>query len=133
MSIKISILTPKRIVCNQTADEIVLPASNGELGILENHVTLVTVIETGLVRIRVGDKWTPMLLSGGVAQIEQNQLIVVVNDVEELNEVTVTEATNLLDSATQNLESATTSQQKVEAEENVKKASARVRGVSMLA
>jgi F-type H+-transporting ATPase subunit epsilon len=44
-------------------------------------VTLITALDTGLLRIKLNEKWTPIILCGGLAEIDRNRVTVLVNDV----------------------------------------------------
>jgi len=49
MAINIRILTPDRIICSTTADEVILPGTTGQIGVLDGHATLITALDTGLL------------------------------------------------------------------------------------
>ena len=109
MVMNIRVLTPDRVICSTTADEVILPGLTGQVGVLDGHATLITALDTGLLRIKLADKWTPIILCGGLAEIDRNRVTVLVNDVEELVGVDLSEATSGLEKATSALEKAETS------------------------
>ena len=84
MVMNIRVLTPNRVICSTTADEVILPGLTGLVGILDGHAALITALDTGLLRIKLNEKWTPIILCGGLAEIDRNRVTVLVNDVEEL-------------------------------------------------
>ena len=57
MVLNIRVLTPDRVICSTTADEVVLPGLTGQVGVLEGHAALITALDTGLLRIKLDDKW----------------------------------------------------------------------------
>jgi len=122
----IRVLTPDRVICSTTADEVVLPGLTGQIGVLEGHAALITALDTGLLRIKLDNKWTPIILCGGLAEIDQNRVTVLVNDVEELVTLDLSEVTNELEKATLAVEDAETSKSKLDAAIELKKATARV-------
>ena len=115
MVLNIRVLTPDRVICSTTADEIVLPGLTGQVGILDGHAALITALDTGLLRIKLDNKWTPIILCGGLAEIDRNRVTVLVNDVEELVSVELSEATQKLEKATVAVETAETSKAKLDA------------------
>merc|ERR1711950_105863 len=115
-----------RVICSTTADEVVLPGLTGQVGVLEGHAALITALDTGLLRIKLDDKWTPVILCGGLAEVDQNRVTVLVNDVEELVSVELSEATEELEKVTLAAENAETSKAKLDASIELKKATARV-------
>ena len=132
MVMNIRVLTPDRVICSTTADEVILPGLTGQVGVLEGHATLITALDIGLLRIKLADKWTPIILCGGLAEIDSNRVTVLVNDVEELISVELTEATTDLEKATLAIENAKTSKERLDASVELKKATARLEGINYL-
>ena len=132
MDMNIRVLTPDRVICSTTADEVVLPGLTGQIGILDGHASLITALDTGLLRIKLDEKWTPIILCGGLAEIDQNRVTVLVNDVEELMTLELSEVTKELEKATLAVEAAETSKAKLDAAMELKKATARLEAVNYL-
>jgi len=132
MVMNIRVLTPDRIICSTTADEVVLPGVTGQIGVLDGHASLITALDTGLLRIKLDQKWTPIILCGGLAEIDRNQVTVLVNDVEELVSLELSEVTDELQKATVAVETAETSKARLEATIDLKKAAARVEAMNYL-
>ncbi len=132
MAMNIRVLTPERIICSTKADEIILPSLTGQVGVLENHATLITALDTGLLRIKLDEKWTPIILYGGLAEVDQNRVTVLVNDVEELVTLELNEVTKQLEQATLAVEEAENSKARLDASVELKKATARLEAVNYL-
>jgi F-type H+-transporting ATPase subunit epsilon len=90
MSVKIKVISPEKIIWDTEAEQIVLPSITGGLGILTNHAPLVSVLQTGLLKKFDQQSWVPIVVLGGIAQIEDNEIIVLANGVEELTESSMT-------------------------------------------
>jgi F-type H+-transporting ATPase subunit epsilon len=132
MVMNIRVLTPNRVICSTTADEVILPGLTGLVGILDGHAALITALDTGLLRIKLNEKWTPIILCGGLAEIDRNRVTVLVNDVEELVSVELNEATTELEKATLAVENAESSKARLDASIELKKAIARLEGMNYL-
>ena len=132
MVMNIRVLTPNRVICSTTADEVILPGLTGLVGILDGHAALITALDTGLLRIKLNEKWTPISLCGGLAEVDRNRVTVLVNDVEELSSIELTEATQALEKATSAIENAETSKARLDASIELKKATARLEGINYL-
>ena len=126
MVMNIRVLTPDRIICSTTADEVVLPGVTGQIGVLDGHASLITALDTGLLRIKLDQKWTPIILCGGLAEVDRNQVTVLVNDVEEIISLDLNEVNEKLKVAKLDVENAETSKIRLEAILELKKAAARV-------
>ena len=130
MVMNIRVLTPNRVICSTTADEVILPGLTGLVGILDGHAALITALDTGLLRIKLNEKWTPIILCGGLAEVDRNRVTVLVNDVEELVSVELNEATKELEKATLAVENAESSKDRLDASIELKKAIARLEGMN---
>ena len=128
----IRVLTPDRIICSTTADEVVLPGVTGQIGVLDGHASLITALDTGLLRIKLDQKWTPIILCGGLAEVDRNQVTVLVNDVEEIISLDLNEVNEKLKVAKLDVENAETSKIRLEAILELKKAAARLEALTYL-
>ncbi len=128
----IRVLTPDRIICSTTADEVVLPGVTGQIGVLDGHASLITALDTGLLRIKLDQKWTPIILCGGLAEVDRNQVTVLVNDVEEIVALDLNEVNEKLKVAKLEVENAETSKVRLDAILELKKAAARVEALTYL-
>ena len=132
MVMNIRVLTPDRIICSTTADEVVLPGVTGQIGVLDGHASLITALDTGLLRIKLDQKWTPIILCGGLAEVDRNQVTVLVNDVEEIVALDLNEVNEKLKAAKLEVENAETSKVRLDAILELKKAAARVEALTYL-
>ena len=132
MVMNIRVLTPDRVICSTTADEVVLPVLTGQVVVLEGHAALITALDTGLLRIKLDEKWTPIILCGGLAEIDRNRVTVLVNDVEELVGIELRQATEELEKATLAVEEAEDDKSLLDASVELKKATAKVEAMNYL-
>jgi len=132
MVMNIRVLTPDRVICSTTADEVVLPGLTGQVGVLTGHAALITALDTGLLRIKLEEKWTPIILCGGLAEIDRNRVTVLVNDVEELIDIQLSEATQELEEATNAVERAESEKSLLDASVELKKATAKLEAMNYL-
>jgi F-type H+-transporting ATPase subunit epsilon len=132
MVMNIRVLTPDRIICSTTADEVILPGVTGQIGVLDGHASLITALDTGLLRIKLDQKWTPIILCGGLAEVDRNQVTVLVNDVEEIISLDLNEVNEKLKLAKLDVENAETSKVRLEAILELKKAAARLEALTYL-
>ena len=132
MVMNIRVLTPDRVICSTAADEVVLPGITGQVGVLDGHAALITALDTGLLRIKLDETWTPIILCGGLAEIDRDRVTVLVNDVEEFTNMELRDATKELEEATLAVEKAESGKKRLDASLELKKANARVQGINYL-
>ena len=74
MKLTVDILTPQKKVYSGEADEVLIPTVNGEIGILPNHVALLTRILPGELQIKNGAKTDSIAIMGGYAEVNANHV-----------------------------------------------------------
>ena len=82
MALTLRVLAPDQSVFDDTADEIILPSTTGLLGVLPGHISMVTAIDFGVLRVLKNGNWDSIALSGGFAEVESNEVTVLVNKAE---------------------------------------------------
>jgi len=82
MSLTLRVLAPDQSVFDDTADEIILPSTTGLLGVLPGHISMVTAIDFGVLRVLKNGNWDSIALTGGFAEVESNEVTVLVNKAE---------------------------------------------------
>ena len=128
MSLTLRVLAPDKSVFDGAAEEIILPSTTGLLGILPGHISMVTAIDTGVLRVLNNGNWDSIALMGGFAEVESNEVTVLVNGAELGSSIDPAAAEAELEEAKvqfTKLEGAETSPEKVKAKENLDKARAR--------
>nr|YP_009392488.1 ATP synthase CF1 subunit epsilon [Caloglossa monosticha]ARW61050.1 ATP synthase CF1 subunit epsilon [Caloglossa monosticha] len=132
MSLKIRVIAPDKIVWDANAEEIILPSSTGQLGILKGHIPLLTALDIGVMRVRINKEWQPIILMGGFAEIKNNNITILVNGAENVSKIDIEEAQINLEKANDLLARAKTNKEKIEATQNLRKARAKIQAANVL-
>jgi F-type H+-transporting ATPase subunit epsilon len=74
--LQVSVVSPERVIFEGAADSVVVPAWDGELGILRGHAPLMALLGTGQIRIRSGGLTERFQISGGFLQVVNNRVSV---------------------------------------------------------
>ncbi len=82
MTLTLRVLAPDQNVFDGPVDEVILPSATGQLGVLTGHVSLLTALDSGVLRLREGSSWRSIALLGGFAEVEANEVTVLVNGAE---------------------------------------------------
>ncbi|MBI4142867.1 ATP synthase F1 subunit epsilon [Candidatus Uhrbacteria bacterium] len=67
--IQLSIITPERTVYDARVDQVTLPTTEGEITVLPHHISLVSVLAPGELRLKSGDEEIPMAIAGGFVEV----------------------------------------------------------------
>ncbi|MGF1601037.1 MAG: ATP synthase F1 subunit epsilon [Thermosynechococcaceae cyanobacterium] len=82
MTLTVRVVSPDKTVWDSSAEEVILPSTTGQLGILSGHAPLLSALEIGVMRVRPGKDWVAIALMGGFAEVENNEVIILVNGAE---------------------------------------------------
>lgn len=82
MTLTVRVISPDKTVWDSEAEEVILPSTTGQLGILSGHAPLLTALDVGVMRVRPGKDWLPIALMGGFAEVENNEVTILVNGAE---------------------------------------------------
>jgi F-type H+-transporting ATPase subunit epsilon len=129
MTLTVRVIAPDRTVWDENADEVILPSTTGQVGILTGHAPLLTALDTGVLRVRSKNKWTPIALMGGFAEVEANEVTILVNGAERGDTINLEAARTAYTKAQADLEVAETGDSKkakIKATKAIKRARARL-------
>lgn len=86
--LSVVVVTPERQVLEDTCTEVVIPAHDGELGILYNRAPLMCELGIGQLRYRKGGEVRRAFIDRGFAQVVDNRVTVLTNRALRAEEVT---------------------------------------------
>ena len=127
MTLTLRVLAPDQSVFDDTADEIILPSTTGLLGVLPGHISMVTAIDFGVLRVFKNGNWNSIALTGGFAEVESNEVTVLVNKAEMGKNIDSVKAEAELEQAKNQLSQAEgkkNTTEKIKAQDTVNKAKA---------
>ena len=77
MSFQCTIVTPEQQLLDESATQVILPAHDGQVGILTGRAPLLVKLGLGKLQIdRPGGQQEVYLIDGGIAQMKDNRLTV---------------------------------------------------------
>lgn len=129
MTLNLRVLAPDQSVFDGTADEVILPSTSGQVGILTGHVSMLTALDVGVMRLRAGKDWTSIALMGGFAEVEANEVTVLVNGAELGSRIDAAKAEREVEMAEQKaagFEGQPSSTEKVKAQQDLARSRARL-------
>ncbi|ACA98755.1 MULTISPECIES: ATP synthase F1 subunit epsilon [Cyanophyceae] len=98
MALKVRVITPDRTVLDDSVEEVILPSSSGQIGILSGHAPLLTALESGVIRVRTSG-WENIAITDGFAEVEANEVKVLVNTAAKGQDIDLEEARKAFESA----------------------------------
>jgi len=92
MPIRCEIVSQDRMVYEGDVDIVVLPGTDGEMGILPHHAPLLTTLKFGLIKVRTSNDEQVFTVAGGVAEIQPSIVTVLADAAENVQEIDIARA-----------------------------------------
>lgn len=127
MTLTVRVIAPDKTVWDDRAQEIILPSTTGQLGILTGHAPMLSALDTGVMRVRADKEWVAIALMGGFAEVENDEVTILVNGAQRGDRIDSEEARQAYDKAREQVERAQGSsrQEQIQAKQALKRARAR--------
>ncbi len=71
--LKLKIITPERLILDETVDQVTFPTPEGVLTILPDHVPLITALSSGDIVAVANGEHVPMAVAGGFVEIKRDE------------------------------------------------------------
>jgi F-type H+-transporting ATPase subunit epsilon len=91
-AIQLEIVTPERLVVNDTADDVQIPGRSGYLGILPGHAPLITELAVGEIAYRRAGQIKRLAVAWGFAEVLSENVTILAETAEKAEEIDVSRA-----------------------------------------
>jgi len=98
-----ALVSPERELFHGDVDQVVVPGTEGEFGVLPRHAPLMATIKAGALRILDGGGERRIFVNGGFADVTPAGLTVLASDAVDLADVTAEEIETRLKDASDDL------------------------------
>ena len=92
MPIRCEIVSQDRTVFQGLADMVLLPGTDGEMGILPHHAPLLTTLKYGIIKVRSQGHETFFTVAGGIAEIQPDIITILADAAENVEEIDIARA-----------------------------------------
>ena len=92
---KFEIISPAEIVFEKEVDLVIFPGSEGDFGILKNHMPFLTSLRVGIVYVYLNKILTEtFLVTGGIIEVSENRCTLLTEEVTNTNSFDPTNRTD---------------------------------------
>lgn len=93
MPTSLEIVSPEKLLLSRSVDMVVIPAAEGDMGVLGGHSSMIVTLRGGTITLYDGDTITDRLfVAGGFAEITAERCTVLATEVLPVAEVSKDEA-----------------------------------------
>ncbi len=79
----LEIVTPERVIFNDKVEEVTVPGSEGEFGVLIGHASLLSSVKFGELNFTKGNKKTYYAVNTGYAEVTAQKVTILVETAEQ--------------------------------------------------
>lgn len=87
MSLLLEIVTPEKVVFSDRADSVVLPTTEGEVGVLSGHIPLLTTLTPGELQVITEGRTEYLTVDKGFAQVLGDKVSVLTEGAIDVGEI----------------------------------------------
>ena len=100
---KLEIITPDKSILKSEVSEVVIPSYEGQMGILKNHIHLITFLRPGLI-ITQDNGEKIFFVEEGIVEFSKNELLILSSTVKDLKNFDKNLINNLIEQAEKKLQ-----------------------------
>ena len=98
----IEIISPDQTILKQEANEVIIPSFEGQMGILNNHIPLITFLRPGIITI-MAENEKKFYVEEGTVEFSNNNLLILTSTARELSHLSKSKINEMLQKAEANL------------------------------
>jgi F-type H+-transporting ATPase subunit epsilon len=95
----LELVTPEKVAWSAPADFVMLPAFNGEMGVLPGHMPFLVQLAEGEVRVTENDQVKRFAVSGGFAEVKDDVISLFAETAELSDQINAERARQALERA----------------------------------
>ena len=94
---KVEIVNPeKSFLSKEDVTEVVVPAFEGEMGILKDHISIISFLKPGIITIHSKSGEEKFFVEDGIVEFKNNNLSILTSSIFNLNEIEKNKLQDLL-------------------------------------
>ena len=107
----VEIISPDQTILKQETKEVIIPSFEGHMGILNNHIPLITFLRPGIITIKTEGE-TKYYVEEGTVEFLNNNLLILTSTARDLANLDKNKINELLQKAETNLNNQSTDKER---------------------
>ena len=97
---KIEIVNPeKSFLSKEEVSEVVVPAFEGEIGILKDHIPIISFLKPGIIKVSIGSEVEKYYVEDGIVEFKDNSLSILTSSIFNLKDADKNHISNSISEA----------------------------------
>ena len=91
----VEIIRPDQTILKQETSEVTIPSFEGQMGILKDHIPLITFLRPGFILIK-GEKEKKFYVEEGIVEFSNNNLLILTSTLKDLANFEINSISDLI-------------------------------------
>ena len=103
-SFNLEIVNPEKLFLSlDNASEVVVPAFEGDMGILKDHISIISFLKPGIVKVFTGNEVKELYVEDGIIEFSENSLSILTSRIIDIKEIKKDELSSMINEANEAL------------------------------
>ena len=87
-SFNLEIVNPEKLFLSlDNVSEVVVPAFEGDMGILKDHISIISFLKPGIVKVFTGNEVKELYVDDGIIEFSENSLSILTSRIIDIKEI----------------------------------------------
>ena len=112
-SFNLEIVNPEKLFLSlDNVSEVVVPAFEGDMGILKDHISIISFLKPGIVKIFTGNEVKELYVEDGIIEFSENSLSILTSRIIDIKEIKKDDLSSMINEANEALKNENLDDQK---------------------
>ena len=103
-SFNLEIVNPEKLFLSlDNVSEVVVPAFEGDMGILKDHISIISFLKPGIVKVFTGNEVKELYVEDGIIEFSENFLSILTSRIIDIKEIKKDDLSSMINEANEAL------------------------------
>ena len=103
-SFTLEIVNPEKLFLSlDNVSEVVVPAFEGDMGILKDHISIISFLKPGIVKVFTGNEVKELYVEDGIIEFSENSLSILTSRIIDIKEIKKDDLSSMINEANEAL------------------------------
>ncbi len=103
-SFNLEIVNPEKLFLSlDNVSEVVVPAFEGDMGILKDHISIISFLKPGIVKVFTGNEVKELYIEDGIIEFSENSLSILTSKIIDIKEIKKDDLSSMINEANEAL------------------------------
>ena len=103
-SFNLEIVNPEKLFLSlDNVSEVVVPTFEGDMGILRDHISIISFLKPGIVKVFTGNEVKELYVEDGIIEFSENSLSILTSRIIDIKEIKKDDLSSMINEANEAL------------------------------